>query len=76
MAVALPNRPEHLKPVLAREQDVEQHQVVVPAEGASLASFTVRRAIHGVPRRSQASLDELGDCRLVFDDQDPHASRL
>jgi len=39
-----------------------------------LGLVTFRRAIHGVARRSQASLDELRDCRLVFDDKDPHAA--
>lgn len=46
----------------------------MPGEDASLAGFAVRGAVDCISRRAQAALNELGDGRLVFDDQYPHVA--
>jgi acetate kinase len=67
-----PDAGENLKPVAPRQHDVQQHEVEPAADGLSLALESVRGARNLVALSGEAAPEEVGDPRLVLDDQNPH----
>ena len=69
-----PDRGQHLDPVAPGQHPVEDHQVDAAAE-ASRSPSTPSAAVSTVVALGlEAALEEVGDRRLVLDDQDLHAA--
>ena len=69
-----PQRLEHLDPVAAREHAVEDHQREVLRKGELERALTGGGNGDGVTLGAEAVLDEVGNRRLVFGDEDSHSA--
>ena len=68
----LPQLREQAKPVQARQEQVEDDELVRLGKGALEPGGSVVCAVHDEPLRLEAQAQELENPGFVFDDQDPH----
>jgi hypothetical protein len=60
------------QPVDLRQHDVHDRDVVRGARRQLEPALAVRGDVHGVARLSQPLADEIGNRRVVLDDEQPH----
>ena len=65
----------NLEAVLARQVDVEQHQVGVTRDDRGDGVGAVEQAVHLVLMRAQIVCDQCGQWDVVFDEQDSDGHR-